>query len=62
MKSPLEVRIRPARMSDQAALTELEAAAWSPESGFPSLMAPNNQRDTTFFGTSNPPDAISSPS
>jgi len=44
-------------MSDQAALTELEAAAWSPESGFPSLMAPNNQRDTTFFGTSNPPDA-----
>ena len=57
MKSPLEVRIRPARMADQAALTELEAVAWSPESGFPSLMAPNNQRDTTFFGTGNPPDA-----
>ena len=45
-------------MSDQAALTELEAAAWSPESGFPSLMAPNNQRDTTFFDADNPPEAF----
>ena len=43
-------------MSDQAALTELEAAAWSPESGFPSTMAAD-LRDATFFGTGNPPEA-----
>ena len=56
MKSPIEVRIRPARLADQAALTELEAAAWSPESGFPSTMAAD-LRDATFFGTGNPPEA-----
>ena len=44
-------------MSDQAALTELEAAAWSPESGFPSVMAPG-QRDATFFDAGNPPEAF----
>ena len=57
MQSPSEVRIRPARLADQAALTELEAIAWSAESGFPSLMAPGARRDASFFGTGNPPEA-----
>ena len=55
VKSPLEVRIRPARLADQAALTELDAIAWSPESGFPSVMAPG-LRDATFFDAGNPPE------
>jgi ribosomal protein S18 acetylase RimI-like enzyme len=57
MESPSEVRVRPARLADQAALTELDAIAWSPESGFPSVMPPN-QRDATFFDAGNPPEAF----
>ena len=55
MESPFEVRVRPARLADQAALTELDAIAWSAESGFPSVMAPD-QRNATFFDAGNPPD------
>jgi ribosomal protein S18 acetylase RimI-like enzyme len=54
VKSPLKVRIRPAQLADQAVLTELDAIAWSPESGFPSVMAPD-QRNATFFDAGNPP-------
>jgi ribosomal protein S18 acetylase RimI-like enzyme len=43
-------------MTDQAALTELDALAWSAESGFPSTMAPG-ARNGTFFTTDSPPDA-----
>ena len=57
MKSPFEVRVRPARLADQAALTELEAIAWSAESGFPSTMA-TDHRTTTFFDAGNPPEAF----
>ena len=57
VESPSEVRVRPARLADQAELTELEAIAWSPESGFPSVMAPG-QRDATFFDAGNPPEAF----
>ena len=57
MKSPFEVRVRPARLADQAALTELEAIAWSAESGFPSTMA-TDQRNTPFFDAGNPPEAF----
>ena len=57
MESPFEVRVRPARLADQAVLTELDALAWSPESGFPSTMTPD-QRDATFFDANNPPDAF----
>ncbi len=57
MKSPFEVRVRPARLADQAALAELEAIAWSAESGFPSTMAAG-RRDATFFDASNPPEAF----
>jgi ribosomal protein S18 acetylase RimI-like enzyme len=57
MESPSGVRVRPARLADQAALTELDAIAWSPESGFPSAMAPD-QREATFFDARNPPEAF----
>lgn len=57
MESPFEVRVRPARLADHAALTELEAIAWSAESGFPSTMAAD-QRNATFFDARNPPEAF----
>jgi len=57
MESPFEVRVRPARLADQAALTELDASAWSAESGFPSVMAPD-QRNATFFDAGNPPESF----
>jgi ribosomal protein S18 acetylase RimI-like enzyme len=56
VKPPFEVRIRPGRLADQAALAELEAMAWSAESGFPSTMAAD-RRDATFFRVGNPPEA-----
>jgi ribosomal protein S18 acetylase RimI-like enzyme len=56
VKSPSEVRVRSARLADQAVLLELDVISWSPESGFPSVMAPD-LRDVTFFGTGNPPEA-----
>jgi ribosomal protein S18 acetylase RimI-like enzyme len=55
--SPFEVRVRPARLADQAALAGLEAIAWSAESGFPSVIAPD-QRNATFFDVGNPPEAF----
>src|SRR5262249_56300288 len=55
MTSPSEVRVRPARLADQAAMTEVEAMAVSPESGFPSVIA-SDQRDATFFDAGNPPE------
>lgn len=41
-------------MTDQAALTELDALAWSAESGFPSVVG---SRDASFFTAENPPEA-----
>jgi len=46
--------VRPARLGDEAALAELDAAAWSAESGFPSVFRPAG---TAFFSADNPPDA-----
>ena len=46
--------MRPARMTDQAALAELDALAWSADSGFPSVAG---LKDGTFFNTDNPPEA-----
>src|SRR5215470_3322310 len=43
-------------MADQAALAELDALAWSADSGFPSTM-PTGTPDVTFFSASNPPEA-----
>ena len=41
-------------MTDQAALTELDALAWSADAGFPSIAG---LKDGTFFTTDNPPEA-----
>lgn len=46
--------MRPARLTDQAALAELDALAWSAESGFPSVVG---LKDGAFFTTANPPEA-----
>ena len=40
-------------MTDQAALIELDALAWSPDSGFPSV---EGLQDGIFFTTDNPPE------
>ena len=46
--------MRPARMTDQAALAELDALAWSAEAGFPSIAG---FKDGAFFTTDSPPEA-----
>ncbi len=43
-------------MTDQAALTDVDALAWSADSGFPSTLAPG-ARDSLFFTTDSPPEA-----
>ncbi len=50
------VRVREARPADDAALAELEAVAWTPESGFPSVQARIAARGT-FFDDASPPQA-----
>jgi len=47
--------VRTARTADQAALTELDAIAWSAESGFPSTLT--GLWDRAFFTAENPPEA-----
>ncbi len=42
-------------MADQAALADLDAVAWSSESGFPSALGPRIQ-ERTFFTADNPPE------
>jgi ribosomal protein S18 acetylase RimI-like enzyme len=49
--------VRPARLTDDTALARLSAAAWSAESGFPSLIENVTQTNAPFFGAENPPDA-----
>jgi ribosomal protein S18 acetylase RimI-like enzyme len=50
-----EVRVRVARLADEAALAEVQAAAWTPESGFPSVRERDDGRP--FFSDDHPPDA-----
>jgi ribosomal protein S18 acetylase RimI-like enzyme len=52
---PAEVRVRPARLADQAVLAQLDAIAWSPESGFPSVI--HGAGGAGFFSAANPPEA-----
>jgi len=47
--------VRTARNADQATLTELDAVAWSADSGFPSTLPA--ARDRPFFNAENPPQA-----
>ena len=49
--------MRPARLTDDTALARLSAAAWSAESGFPSLIENVSRTNAPFFGAENPPEA-----
>lgn len=49
--------MRPARLGDEAALAGLDAAAWSAESGFPSVFKAASPAGRGFFSADNPPDA-----
>jgi ribosomal protein S18 acetylase RimI-like enzyme len=44
-------------MADQAALAELDAVAWSAESGFPSALDSSARAGAPFFSADNPPEA-----
>jgi ribosomal protein S18 acetylase RimI-like enzyme len=57
VNSPLEVRVRPARLADHAVLAELDVIAWSAESGFPSVIRTAGSADAAFFNAGNPPEA-----
>lgn len=49
------VRVRLARHGDQDALVALERAAWTPQSGFPSVIQASSLPGARFFSESNPP-------
>jgi ribosomal protein S18 acetylase RimI-like enzyme len=48
------IQIRTARIGDEPGLAALSASAWTPESGFPSVI---QAADGSFFSPDNPPDA-----
>ena len=54
MSSAATIMIRSARETDQAALADLDAAAWSPESGFPSVIQADHPA-AAFFTAADPP-------
>jgi ribosomal protein S18 acetylase RimI-like enzyme len=51
------VAVRVARPEDEDALTRLDAAAWTPASGFPSVAERVNDPFFTFFTDDSPPGA-----
>jgi len=51
------VAVRVARTGDEAALGRLDAAAWTPASGFPSVIERVNDPFFTFFTDDSPPEA-----
>ena len=51
------VAVRVARPKDEAGLARLDAAAWTPSSGFPSVAERVNDPFFTFFTDSSPPEA-----
>lgn len=51
------VTVRVARPPDEAALTRLDAAAWTPASGFPSVAERVHDPFFTFFTDDSPPEA-----
>lgn len=55
MNPAQQPRVRPARTADDAALAEIEAAAWSTESGFPSVIHAARP-GVLFFTADNPPE------
>ena len=51
------VAVRVARPKDEAGLARLDAAAWTPASGFPSVIERVNDPFFTFFTDDSPPEA-----
>ena len=51
------VAVRVARPGDEAGLARLDAAAWTPASGFPSVAERVNDPFFTFFTDDSPPEA-----
>jgi ribosomal protein S18 acetylase RimI-like enzyme len=51
------VAVRVARPEDEAGLARLDAAAWTPASGFPSVAERVNDPFFTFFTDNSPPEA-----
>ena len=51
------VAVRVARAEDEAGLARLDAAAWTPASGFPSVAERVNDPFFTFFTDGSPPEA-----
>lgn len=51
-----EVQVRVARLADEAALARIQAAAWTPESGFPSVRK-RDEGGQRFFSDDHPPAA-----
>ena len=49
------VHVRLARAEDETALASLDSAAWSSQSGFPSVIQPADGHPAGFFGA-NPPE------
>ena len=49
------LRVRLARQGDQDVLVALERAAWTPQSGFPSVIQASSLPGARFFSESNPP-------
>jgi ribosomal protein S18 acetylase RimI-like enzyme len=52
-----QIRVRPARPRDGAALADLEVVSWSAESGFPSVFQRDRDKGA-FFNADNPPEAF----
>lgn len=49
------VRIRAGRLTDESDLAGIQAIAWSPQSGFPSVFS---RRPRSFFGPARPPETF----
>lgn len=54
MPAVADIRVREARALDETPLARLEAVAWSPDSGFPSVIS---RSGAAFFGAASPPAA-----
>ena len=50
------IQVRQARADDEAALADLDATAWSPQSSFPSMIQPGSDAEPAFFSAKNPPE------
>ena len=51
------ITVRAARAEDEAGLAGLDAASWTPASGFPSVMERGHDPFFTFFTDDSPPEA-----